>query len=140
MTQFDTVLIASANGEPGAVALLDFFVLNLLGLVNPVDRQIEDVLAQQLDTTASQILHDADDAAAWGLSLSEEISAIVGDALQTNRIAFEDLRNDALVCSAAATSLPGKTTSTFTAYGDWRRSPKPFRRQSSSWTDMRNMF
>lgn len=77
-----------------AVELLGFFVLNLLGLVNHVDRQIENVLAQQLDATQAQILHDADDAAAWSLSLSEEISAVVGDALQTYRISFEDLRNN----------------------------------------------
>lgn len=77
-----------------AVALLGFFVLNLLGLVNPTNRQIENVLVQQLDTTASTILHDADDAAAWGLSLSEEISAVVEDVLQAHRISFEDLRNN----------------------------------------------
>lgn len=76
------------------MALLGFFVLNLLGLVNPVDRQMENTLAQQLDTTAAQILHDADDAAAWGLSLSEEISSVVGNTLQNHRLSFEDLRNN----------------------------------------------
>lgn len=77
-----------------AVALLGFFMLNLLGLINPLNRPLEDSLAQQLNTSAAHILHDADDAAAWGLSLSEEISAAVGDVLQAHRCSFEDLRNN----------------------------------------------
>ena len=77
-----------------AVALLSFLVLNLLGLVNPLDREIEDSLVQQLDTTTALIRHDADDAAAWGLSLSEEISSVVSGVLQAHRVSFEDLRNN----------------------------------------------
>lgn len=77
-----------------AVALLGFFVLNLLGLINPIDRQLESTLVQQLDSTAGHILHDADDTAAWGPSLSETISATVGDVLQARRISFDDLRNN----------------------------------------------
>lgn len=78
----------------GSVALLGFFILNFLGLVNPIDRQIENELARQLDITAAHITHDADDTAAWGLSLSEAISGAVSDALQAHRITFEDLRNN----------------------------------------------
>lgn len=77
-----------------AVALLGFFVLNLLGLVNPIDRQLENALFQQLDSTTKHILHDADDTAAWGLSLSETISTTVSNALQVHRISFDDLRNN----------------------------------------------
>lgn len=43
-----------------AVALLGFCTLNLLGLVNTVDHQVEDTLAQELDITADSILHDAE--------------------------------------------------------------------------------
>lgn len=65
----------------GSVALLGFFILNFLGLVNPIDRQIENALARQLDITVAHITHDADDTAAWGISLSEAISGAVSDAL-----------------------------------------------------------
>lgn len=77
-----------------AVALSVFLVLNLLGLIDPVDRQMEKTFLQQLDTTTSQLLHDADDAAAWGLSFAESISAEVGDVLQAHRMSFKDLRNN----------------------------------------------
>ncbi len=77
-----------------AVALLSFFMLNLLGLVNPVNHQLEDALTQQLNTTAALILHDADDTAAWGVSLAEETSAVVSDVLQAHRLSFADLRNN----------------------------------------------
>lgn len=33
-----------------AVALLGFFMLYLLGLINPIDCQLEDALVRQLDT------------------------------------------------------------------------------------------
>lgn len=79
------------------VALLGFFMLNLLGLVNPFDRELENALIRQLDTTTAHILHDADDTAAWGLSLSEEISAAVDNALKAHRLSFEDLRNNETV-------------------------------------------
>ncbi len=79
------------------VALLLFFMLNLLGLVNPIDSQLEDALEQQLDTTTAQILHDADHAAAWGIALSEKIANAVGDALQAHQLSFDDLRNNEAV-------------------------------------------
>lgn len=80
-----------------AVALLGFIILNLLGLVNPTDSRLKDALVRQLDTTAAHILHDVDDSAAWGYSLSEEIAAAVRSALQTHRISFADLRNNEAV-------------------------------------------
>lgn len=76
------------------VALLGFFMLNLLGLVNPLDRQVEDALTHQLDTTTARLLHDADDAAAWGLSLSRKISDTVSDVLKAHQLSFDDLRNN----------------------------------------------
>lgn len=79
------------------VALLGFLMLNLLGLVNPIDRQLEDALVRQLDTTTALILHDANDAAAWGISLSEEISTAVDAALQAHRISFDELRNNEMI-------------------------------------------
>lgn len=79
------------------VALLGFFMLNLLGLVNPIDRELENALVRQLNTTTAHILHDADDTAAWELSLSEEISAAVDNALKVHRLSFEDLRNNETV-------------------------------------------
>lgn len=77
-----------------AVALLSFFMLNLLGLVNPIEHQLEDTLVQQLNTTTALILHDADDAAAWGISLSEKISATVGNVLHAHQLSLADLRNN----------------------------------------------
>lgn len=90
-----------------AVALLGFLVLNLLGLVNPIDRQLEDTLSQQLDVTTSAILHDADEAAAWGLSLSEKISAAVNDILLTHRMSFEELRNNEAVLNEIQSAVYG---------------------------------
>ncbi len=90
-----------------AVALLSFFVLNLLGLVSPIDRQLESALVHQLDSTTGHILHDADDTAAWGLSLSESISAAVGDVLREHQMTFEDLRNNEAVLSEIQSSLYG---------------------------------
>lgn len=77
-----------------AVALLCFFILNILGLVNPIDRQLENALVQQLDTSTALIVRDEDDAAAWGLSLSESVSSAVSSALAEHRISFADLRNN----------------------------------------------
>lgn len=80
-----------------AVMLLGFLMLNLLGLVNPLDRQLEEAMVRQLDATTALIRHDADDAAAWGISLSDEISAAVGDVLQAHRISFDELCNNEAV-------------------------------------------
>lgn len=77
-----------------SVALLGFLMLNLLGLVNPIDGRLEETLARQLDATSALIRHDADEAAAWLLSLSEAVSAAVNDVLQTRRLSFDDLRNN----------------------------------------------
>ena len=90
-----------------AVALLGFFVLNLLGLVNPLDRQLESALLQQLESTTGHILHDADDTAAWGLSLSESISGAVGDVLLAHQMTFEDLRNNEAVLGEIQSSVYG---------------------------------
>lgn len=90
-----------------AVALLGFFVLNLLGLINPIDRQLESSLVRQLDSTTGHILHDADDAAAWAISLSEDISATVGTILQSHQISFEKLRNNETVLSEIQSSVYG---------------------------------
>lgn len=79
------------------VALLCFLVLNLLGLVSPMDSQLEATLVRQLDTTSALFLHDTEDAAAWGLSLAEEVSAAVGNALHAHRLSFDDLRNNEAV-------------------------------------------
>ena len=48
------------------LVVLVFFVFNLIGIVNPIERQIETMLFNQLDRTVSDIRHDTDDLAAWG--------------------------------------------------------------------------
>lgn len=77
-----------------ALMVLVFFVCNLVGIVNPIDRQIENMLSNQLDWTVSDIRHDMDDLAAWGISLSDQLSNTVADILQERRVSFEDLRNN----------------------------------------------
>lgn len=76
------------------VALLGFFVLNLLGLVSPIENRLKDTLTQQLDTTTAHILHDTDDSAAWAISLADAVSAAVSSSLQAHRISFDDLQNN----------------------------------------------
>ena len=43
------------------LVVLVFFVFNLIGIVNPIERQIETMLFNQLDRTVSDIRHDTDD-------------------------------------------------------------------------------
>ena len=74
--------------------VLVFFVFNLIGIVNPIERQIETMLFNQLDRTVSDIRHDTDDLAAWGISLSDQLSDTVADILQERRLSFDDLRNN----------------------------------------------
>ena len=76
------------------VALV-FFVFNLIGIVNPIDRQIEKALSHQLDMSTSYIQHDIEEMAAWGLSFSERISDVVDQTLRARRIPFDGLRNNA---------------------------------------------
>ena len=76
------------------LVVLVFFVFNLIGIVNPIERQIETMLFNQLDRTVSDIRHDTDDLAAWGISLSDQLSDTVADILQERRLSFDDLRNN----------------------------------------------
>lgn len=78
-----------------ALVVLVFFVFNLIGIVNPIDRQIERTLSNQLDRTFSDIRHDTDELAAWGISLSDQLSDTVEDILQERQLSFDDLRNNA---------------------------------------------
>jgi len=76
------------------LVVLVFFVFNLIGIVNPIERQIETMLFNQLDRTVSDIRHDTDDLAAWGISLSDQLSDTVANILQERRLSFDDLRNN----------------------------------------------
>lgn len=90
-----------------AVALLVFCVLNLLGMINPFDRQMEDALVQQLDITTARIVHDTDDAAAWGYSLSQKVSEAMDGVLQARRLSFEDMRKNEEALNEIQTSVYG---------------------------------
>lgn len=77
-----------------ALVVFVFFVFSLIGIVNPIDRQIERTLSNQLDRTASDIRHDTDELAAWGVSLSDQLSDVVEKVLQENGLFFDNLRNN----------------------------------------------
>lgn len=86
-----------------AMVALVFFVFNLIGIVNPIERQVKSMLSQRLDVAVSDVLHDADEAAAWGISLSGRLSDVIRAALQEHRISFDDLRNNEIVLNEIQT-------------------------------------
>ena len=87
-------LIAYLIALACAVAFMLFFVLNLMGIVDPIDSQLEDRLARQLDMTAASLLHDTDEAAACGLVLADRIADTVSAVLRERGLDFDGLRNN----------------------------------------------
>ena len=77
-----------------AVAFMLFFVLNLIGIVDPIDSQLGDRLSRQLDMTATSLLHDTDEAAACGLVLADRIADTVSAVLRERGLDFDGLRNN----------------------------------------------
>lgn len=80
-----------------AIALvlsLILLLLNLFGVLNPMNARIMEVLDTQLLSYADHIEHDYDEVAAHALSFSEQIEKAVETFLTENNLSFEDLKNN----------------------------------------------
>ena len=69
-------------------------LLSLFGVLDPVNGRIETYLDDQLDNHASQIEHDVDKLAAYSLSFSEQMEAVIEDYLAEHSLSFGDLTNN----------------------------------------------
>lgn len=78
----------------GALVACALMMLNITGAINPANRSIEQTLDHQLDATVDQLGRDIDSAAASGIALSRQLSALTEDHLSQNNLSFESLAND----------------------------------------------
>lgn len=91
-----------------AIALvlsLILLLLNLFGVLNPMNARIMEVLDTQLLSYADHIEHDYDEVAAHALSFSEQIEKAVETFLTENNLSFEDLKNNADALSSLQCEL-----------------------------------
>lgn len=91
-----------------AIALvlsLILLLLNLFGVLNPMNARIMEVLDTQLLSYADYIEHDYDEVAAHALSFSEQIEKAVETFLTENHLSFEDLKNNADALSSLQCEL-----------------------------------
>lgn len=75
------------------LALL-LILLNLFGVLNPVDRRVSDFLDNQLFTYSEKLEHDVDKIAAYAISFSEQLETKISDYMIENHIEFEDLTDN----------------------------------------------
>lgn len=91
-----------------AIALvlsLILLLLNLLGIMNPTNAQIMDVLDTQLLSYADNIERDYDKAAAHAISFSNQLETEIQDYLTENNLDFVSLKNDASALSDLQSEL-----------------------------------
>ena len=77
-----------------ASVMLMLILLSLFGILNPVNGHINTYLDNQLDNHAAQIEHDVDKLAAYALSFSEQMEAVIADYLAEHKLSFDDLTNN----------------------------------------------
>lgn len=77
-----------------ATVMLMLILLSLFGVLNPVNGRINTYLDNQLDNHAAQIEHDVDKLAAYALSFSEQMEAVIADYLAEHKLSFDDLTNN----------------------------------------------
>ena len=76
-----------------SVVLL-LLLLSLFGVLNPVNSRIDAHLDDQLDNHVVQMERDVDKLAAYSLSFSEQMEAVIEDYLTEHDLSFGDLTND----------------------------------------------
>ena len=76
-----------------SVVLL-LLLLSLFGVLNPVSSRIDAHLDDQLDNHVVQMERDVDKLAAYSLSFSEQMEAVIEDYLTEHDLSFGDLTND----------------------------------------------
>ncbi len=77
-----------------ALTACALMLLTVTGALDPASRSIEQSLDHQLDSTASVLGDDIDEAAANGIALSRQLSGIIEDHLRSQGIAFSHISND----------------------------------------------
>lgn len=81
------------------------FLMNLLGIVNPTNDQIMDVLDTQLLSYADNIEQDYDRIAAYAISFSDQLENSIQKYLTENDLAFDDLENNTEALSELQSEL-----------------------------------
>ena len=86
---------------------LILLLLNFFGILNPANRQIMDVLDGKLSGYAKNVERDYDRIAAYAISFSEQIEAVLQNYLSENGLAFEELENNAEAVTGLQSALYG---------------------------------
>ncbi len=73
---------------------LFFLLLSLFGIINPAYSRIEEHLDNQLDNHTAQTTQDIERLAAYSLSFSDQLAAVIDSCLSENGIAFDSLANN----------------------------------------------
>ena len=77
-----------------ASIMLLLLLLSLFGVLNPANGRINAYLDDQLDSHVTQTAHDMDKLAAYSLSFSDQLEAVIKDYLTKHDMSFGDLTNN----------------------------------------------
>ncbi len=79
------------------LALL-LILLNLFGVLNPVDRKLSDALSMQLTNYMEKVEHDTDAVAAYAISFAEQLETCISEFMLENHVEFAELKdNESLI-------------------------------------------
>ena len=91
-----------------AFVMLLLLLLNVFGVLNPINGRINDDLDDQLDTHVAQMEHDVDKLAVYSVSFSKQMETLIANYLTDNQMTFGELTNNI----DALTALQAKAYST----------------------------